>query len=64
MSERRHGGRELDFLGGKAVPYSKGLMARVLVTVGVPEDRAGATDERTPVRRRTSASEESAGTPV
>jgi 2-phosphoglycerate kinase len=40
VSERRHGGKELDFLGGKAAPYSKGLMARVLVTVGVPEDRA------------------------
>ena len=47
MSERRHGGRELDFLGGKAVPYSKGLMARVLVTVGVPEDRAYELARRT-----------------
>jgi diguanylate cyclase (GGDEF)-like protein len=32
--------------------------------MGVPEDRAAVTDERTPVRRRTGASEESAGTPV
>jgi 2-phosphoglycerate kinase len=47
VSERRHGGRELDFLGGKAVPYSKGLMARVLVTVGVPEDRAYELARRT-----------------
>jgi len=38
VSERRHG--ELDFLGGKSAPYSKGLMARVLVAVGVPEERA------------------------
>ena len=35
MSERRHG--ELDFLGGKSARYSKGLMSRVLVSVGVPE---------------------------
>jgi 2-phosphoglycerate kinase len=47
VTERRHGGRELDFLGGKAVPYSKGLMARVLVTVGVPEDRAYELARRT-----------------
>jgi 2-phosphoglycerate kinase len=47
VSERRHGGKELDFLGGKAVPYSKGLMARVLVTVGVPEDRAYEIARRT-----------------
>jgi len=47
MSERRHGGKELDFLGGKSAPYSKGLMARVLVTVGVPEDRAYELARRT-----------------
>jgi 2-phosphoglycerate kinase len=47
VSERRLGGRELDFLGGKAVPYSKGLMARVLVSVGVPEDRAYELARRT-----------------
>ncbi len=49
MSEKRHGGRELDFLGGQAVPYSKGLMARVLVTVGVPEERAYELARRTEV---------------
>jgi 2-phosphoglycerate kinase len=38
MTERRHG--ERSFLGGKGTPYSKGLMARVLAAVGVPEDRA------------------------
>jgi 2-phosphoglycerate kinase len=47
VSERRHGGKELDFLGGKSAPYSKGLMARVLVTVGVPEDRAYELARRT-----------------
>jgi 2-phosphoglycerate kinase len=47
MSERRHGGKELDFLGGESAPYSKGLMARVLVTVGVPEDRAYELARRT-----------------
>ena len=38
MTERRHG--QLDFLGGASVPYSKGLMARVLAAVGVQEDQA------------------------
>ncbi|MBA2332634.1 MAG: hypothetical protein H0V94_07600 [Actinobacteria bacterium] len=38
MSERRHG--ERDFLGGDGTPFSKGLMARVLSAVGVPDERA------------------------
>ena len=38
MSERRHA--ELDFLGGKTQPYSKGLMARVLTSFGVAEEPA------------------------
>jgi 2-phosphoglycerate kinase len=38
VSERRHG--QVDFLGGTSRPYSKGLMARVLTSVGVPEERA------------------------
>jgi len=37
MTERRHGA--YDFLGESA-PFSKGLLARALATVGVPEDRA------------------------
>ena len=45
MTERRHG--EFDFLGGKAAPYSKGLMARVLVSVGVGEERAYELARRT-----------------
>ena len=45
MTERRHG--QLDFLGGESVPYSKGLMARVLVAVGVPEDQAYELARRT-----------------
>lgn len=38
MSERRHG--ERDFLGSEETPFSKGLMARVLSAIGVPEERA------------------------
>lgn len=38
MTERRHG--KLDFLGWEGTPYSKGLMARVLAAVGVPEEVA------------------------
>ena len=45
MTERRHG--ELDFLGGESAPYSKGLMARVLAAVGVPEERAYELARRT-----------------
>ena len=47
MTERRHG--ELDFLGGESVPYSKGLMARVLTAVGVPEESAYELARRTEV---------------
>jgi 2-phosphoglycerate kinase len=45
VSERRHG--ELDFLGGTTHPYSKGLMARVLVSFGVTEERAYELARRT-----------------
>jgi 2-phosphoglycerate kinase len=45
MSERRHG--ERDFLGGDGTPFSKGLMARVLTAVGVPEERAYELARRT-----------------
>jgi 2-phosphoglycerate kinase len=38
MSQRRHG--EPLPLGGAEFPYSKGLMARALIAVGVPADRA------------------------
>ena len=38
MSERRHG--ERDFLGSELTPFSKGLMARVLTAVGVPEEQS------------------------
>ena len=38
MSERRHG--ERDFLGSERTPFSKGLMARVLSAIGVPDERA------------------------
>jgi 2-phosphoglycerate kinase len=38
MSERRHG--ERDFLGSEQMPFSKGLMARVLAAVGVPEEHS------------------------
>ena len=47
MSERRHG--ERDFLGGDGTPFSKGLMARVLAAVGVPEERAYELARRTEV---------------
>ena len=47
MSERRHG--ERDFLGGDGTPFSKGLMARVLTAVGVPEERAYELARRTEV---------------
>ena len=47
MSERRHG--ERDFLGGDGTPFSKGLMARVLSAVGVPEERAYELARRTEV---------------
>ena len=56
MTERRHG--ELDFLGGTVRPYSKGLMTRALVTIGVPDERAYELARRTEVdlaaRRATS----------
>ena len=45
MSERRHG--QVDFLGGRSQPYSKGLMARVLTSVGVPEEPAYELARRT-----------------
>ena len=38
MSERRHG--ERNFLGSEQTPFSKGLMARVLTAVGVPEEHS------------------------
>src|SRR5258705_11642013 len=38
MSQRRHG--EPLPLGDAEFPYSKGLMARALIAVGVPADRA------------------------
>lgn len=44
MSERRHG--RIDFLGERT-PYSKGLMARVLAGVGVPEEHAYELARRT-----------------
>jgi len=47
VSERRHG--ERDFLGGDGTPFSKGLMARVLAAVGVPEERAYELARRTEV---------------
>ncbi|MEJ7567480.1 MAG: hypothetical protein WKF41_04360 [Gaiellaceae bacterium] len=47
MSERRHG--ERDFLGGDGTPFSKGLMARVLSAVGVPEERAYELARRTEI---------------
>jgi len=47
VSERRHG--ERDFLGGDGTPFSKGLMARVLSAVGVPEERAYELARRTEV---------------
>ena len=45
MSERRHG--ELGFLGGTTHPYSKGLMARVLTSFGVPDEPAYELARRT-----------------
>ena len=45
MTERRHG--ERDFLGGEGTPFSKGLMARVLSAVGVPDERAYELARRT-----------------
>jgi 2-phosphoglycerate kinase len=45
VTERRHG--KLDFLGGEAAPYSKGLMARVLTAVGVSEELAYELARRT-----------------
>jgi len=45
VSERRHG--QVDFLGGRSQPYSKGLMARVLTSVGVPEEPAYELARRT-----------------
>ena len=47
MTERRHGVR--DFLGGEETPFSKGLMARVLSAVGVPDERAYELARRTEV---------------
>ena len=47
MSERRHG--ELGFLGGTTQPYSKGLMARVLTSFGVPDEPAYELARRTEV---------------
>ena len=44
MTERRHG--RIDFLGERT-PYSKGLMARVLAAVGVPEEDAYELARRT-----------------
>ena len=38
MSERRYG--ERDFLGSERTPFSKGLMARVLTAIGVPEEHS------------------------
>jgi 2-phosphoglycerate kinase len=45
MSERRHG--ERDFLGGEQTPFSKGLMARVLTAVGLPEEHSYELARRT-----------------
>ena len=47
MTERRLGVR--DFLGGEGTPFSKGLMARVLSAVGVPDERAYELARRTEV---------------
>jgi 2-phosphoglycerate kinase len=38
MSERRYG--ERDFLGSERTPFSKGLMARVLTAIGLPEEQS------------------------
>jgi 2-phosphoglycerate kinase len=45
VSERRKGERH--FLGGPETPYSKGLMARALTAVGVPDDSAYELARRT-----------------
>jgi len=47
VSERRLG--ERDFLGGDGKPFSKGLLARVLSAVGVPDERAYELARRTEV---------------
>ena len=45
MSERRYG--ERDFLGSERTPFSKGLMARVLTAIGVPEEESYELAKRT-----------------